>query len=112
MKSFTKNIPLYADNPKASNVSIAGGAVKLLSVLLLIGAVPATAVTALAAVRLSSWVPSVWFVLEELEDGLGAVLILWAAFVFCRYAAEMMARKARLMAGQDQEAHPPQAWQP
>ena len=102
MKS--NDVPLYAESPRASNVSIAGGAVKLLSVVVLIAAIGCTAVLALAAVRLAAMVPSLWFVLDELEDGLGAVFFLWAAFALCRYLARMLARKAALLAarmGQD-----------
>lgn len=92
---------LYPDNSTASNLSIAGGAVKLLSILLLIAAIPTTLAVLLVAVRLtaaSGMGTALIFLMDEMDEGVFLAFFLWCAVAACRYAASVLQGKAELLA--------------
>ena len=108
MKKESRWFQLYADNPTASNLSVAGGAAKLLSILLLIAAIPCTLLVLLAAVRAASFGgigSSLWFLLDEFDEELLAAFFLWAATFVCRYVSAVLRSRAQLLA----QAGAPQA---
>ncbi len=107
MKKEQKLFQLYADNNRASNLSIAGGAVKLLSILLLIGAVLCTLAIGLSGFRIASagGVGTAFiFLMDELDDELFTAFFLWAAVIACRYVACVLQEKAKLLAQSGQPA--------
>ena len=104
---------LYPGNGAASNLSIAGGAVKLLSILLLIAAIPATLAILLVAVRMTAAAgagTALIFLMDEMDDGVFMAFFLWCAVVVCRYVASVLQGKAELLsqpaAAQDAPAQP------
>ena len=100
MKKEQKLFQLYADNNRASNLSIAGGAVKLLSILLLIGAVLCTLAIGLSGFRIASagGVGTAFiFLMDELDDELLAAFFLWGLVIACRYTTCVLQAKARLL---------------
>lgn len=92
---------LYETHPKATNLSMAGGGVKLLSLLLLIAAIPCTLALLLAAGRIgavSSAGTALIYLMDEMDELLLGTFFLWAAVVVCRYAACVLQSKAKLLA--------------
>ena len=74
----------YEENPTATNLSMAGGGARLLSILLLIAAIPCTVAVLMAVARVS------------MVGSVGTV---------CRYAACVLQSKAALYAqNKDEEA--------
>lgn len=102
---------LYESDPKATNLSMAGGGVKLLSILLLIAAIPCTLALILAAGRIgavSSMGTALIYLMDEMDELLVGTFFLWAAVVVCRYAACVLQSKAQMLAaGQTTEAPVP-----
>ena len=108
MKREQKWFQLYAGHPTASNLSIAGGAVKLFSLFLLIAAVLSTLALLLAGLRLTmAGGPgtALIFLMDEMDDLLLAAFFLWSGVAVCRYAACVLQSKAALYAqNKDEEA--------
>ena len=102
---------LYETDPKATNLSMAGGGVKLLSILLAIAAIPCTLALVLAAARIgavSSAGTALIYLLDEMDELLVGTFFLWAAVVVCRYAACVLQSKAQMRtAGQPVSAETP-----
>ena len=92
----------YEENPTATNLSMAGGGARLLSILLLIAAIPCTVAVLMAVARVSmvgSVGTALIFLMDEMDD------LLLAALAVCRYAACVLQSKAALYAqNKDEEA--------
>lgn len=92
---------LYPESSRASNLSIAGGAVKLLSILLLIAAIPATLALLLVVLRMTAAAgaaTALIFLMDEMDEGVFLAFFLWGAVLACRYAACVLQGKAELLA--------------
>ena len=101
MNKKEKWFTLYEESAAASNLSIAGGAVKLLALLLMIAAIPCTLALLLAAGRLAmagGVSTALIFVMDELDDLVFSAFLLWGCAAACRYAASVLREKARLLA--------------
>lgn len=101
MKQTHKWFQLYEGHPTASNLSIAGGAVKLFSLLLLIGAVLSTLGLLLAGLRLTAaggFGTALIFLMDEMDDEVFTAFFLWGAVVACRYIACVLQGKAEFLA--------------
>ena len=91
---------LYPNSSAASNLSIAGGAVKLLSILFLIAAVLTTLALAMSGVRLTLAAglgTALIFLMDELDDMVFTAFQLWGLVVACRYVACVLQGKADLL---------------
>ena len=112
MSKKQKWFTLYEESAAASNLSIAGGAVKLAALLLMIAAIPCTLALLLAAARLtmaSGMSTALIFVMDELDDLVFSAFLLWGGAAACRYAASVLQEKARLRARSADPAAPPAA---
>ena len=112
MNKKQKWFTLYEESAAASNLSIAGGAVKLAALLLMIAAIPCTLALLLAAARLtmaSGMSTALIFVMDELDDLVFSAFLLWGGAAACRYAASVLQEKARLRARSADPAAPPAA---
>ena len=101
MKHEQKWFRLYAEHPAASNLSIAGGAVKLLSLVLLIAAILTSLGLLLAGLRLTmagGLGTALIFLMDEMDDEVFTAFFLWGAVVACRYVACVLQSKAELLA--------------
>ena len=101
MKQRRAWFQLYPGSSAASNLSIAGGAVKLLSVLLVIAALLCTSALALSGLRVTlAGGPGTAFIflMDELDDEVFTAFLLWGAVAACRYAASVLQGKAELLA--------------
>ena len=106
MKQKQSWFQLYPESNRASNLSIAGGAVRLLSLLFLIAAIGATLVLLLAGARLTAAAgvgTALIFLLDELGEGVFLAFFLWGAVLVCRYAACVLQSKAELLARPDHD---------
>lgn len=104
MKKDQKLFQLYADQPHASNLSIAGGAAKLLSVFLMVAAIPCTLALLLSTFRITmagGLGTALIFLMDELDDELVMTFLLWGAVVACRYVASVLQEKANLLGQQN-----------
>ena len=84
MSKKQKWFTLYEESAAASNLSIAGGAVKLVALLLMIAAIPCTLALLLAAARLtmaSGMSTALIFVMDELDDLVFSAFFLWGGAV-------------------------------
>ena len=91
---------VYPDNSLATNLSIAGGGLKIISILLLIAAIPFTLAVILASVRLisaSGLITALIFMLDEFDEMIFIVFMLWGAFIIIRYISYVLYAKAQLM---------------
>ena len=104
MSKKQKWFTLYEESAAASNLSIAGGAVKLAALLLMIAAIPCTLALLLAAARLTMASG-----MSELDDLVFSAFLLWGGAAACRYAASVLQEKARLRAQSADPAAPPAA---
>ena len=104
MSKKQKWFTLYEESAAASNLSIAGGAVKLAALLLMIAAIPCTLALLLAAARLTMASG-----MDELDDLVFSAFLLWGGAAACRYAASVLQEKARLRARSADPAAPPAA---
>lgn len=112
MSKKQKWFTLYEESAAASNLSIAGGAVKLVSLLLMIAAVPCTLALLLAAARLTmagGLGTALIFVMDELDDLVFSAFFLWGCAAACWYAASVLQEKARLRARSANPAPAPAA---
>lgn len=98
----------YEENPTATNLSMAGGGARLLSILLLIAAIPCTVAVLMAVARVSmvgSVGTALIFLMDEMDDLLLAAFFLWSGVAVCRYATCVLQSKAALYAqNKDEEA--------
>ena len=91
---------VYPNNPLATNLSIAGGGLKLISILLLIAAIPFTFAAVLAFIRLisaSGIITAFIFMLDEFDEMIFLVFILWSAVFVLRYVSCVLFAKAQLI---------------
>lgn len=91
---------VYPNNPLATNLSIAGGGLKLISILLLIAAIPFTLAAVLAFIRLisaSGIITAFIFMLDEFDEMIFLVFILWSAVFVLRYVSCVLFAKAQLI---------------
>ena len=101
MKQKQSWFQLYPESSRASNLSIAGGAVKLLSILLLVAAIPATLAILLVVLRMTAAAgagTALIFLMDEMDEGVFLAFFLWGAVLVCRYAACVLQSKAELLA--------------
>ena len=106
MKKEQKWFHLYHGNSAASNLSIAGGAVKLLSVLFLIAAILCTLALVLSGLRVTmAGGPGTAFIflMDELEDQIFGAFLLWGMVAACRYVSSVLQEKADLLALGDRQ---------
>ena len=100
MKKEAKPFEVYPGQTKATNLSIAGGAVKLLSVILMVAAIPCTLGLILYGYRVAAYGGlgyAMLFLLDEMEDALFLTFVLWAAAAACRYLACVLREQAALL---------------
>lgn len=101
MKKRKPLFQLYADSNRASNLSIAGGAVRVFSILILAAAVLCTLVLLLPGFRIASVGgigTGLLFIMDELTGIVVGAFLLWAVFAGCRYTAKVLQAKADLIA--------------
>ncbi len=92
---------LYEGNNRASNLSIAGGGVRMLSVLFLVIAILYTLALLIPGFRIASAGgvgTALLFIIDELSGMVIGVFLLWAVFAACRYTARVLQAKAELLA--------------
>jgi len=97
MKKKQPWFQLYPDSDAASRLSVAGGAVKLLSILVLVAA----SLYSLAALWLLFRVGLggvLHYMLDDWDEGFLPLFVLWGLFAACRYAASVLQAKAGLLA--------------
>ena len=95
MKFYDKLVVIDAKNSKATNLSIAAGALKLLSILLVIGAILLTLgifFIGLRPVAAMGLARTIWYLLEELDGAL-----LWCASILCAFVSSVLRAKAMAM---------------
>lgn len=100
MKFFDKLVVIDAKNSKATNLSIAAGALKLLSILLVIGAILLTLgifFIGLRPVAAMGLAQTIWYLLEELDGALLCCFILWCASILCAFVSSVLRAKAMAM---------------
>ena len=106
MNKGQKWFKLYAEQPKASNLSIAGGAVKLLSSFLMAAALLFTLAVVLAGFRIAmaGGIGTAFiFLMDELEDQIFGAFLLWGMVAACRYGSSVLQAKADLLALGDRQ---------
>lgn len=106
MNKGQKWFKLYAEQPKASNLSIAGGAVKLLSYFLMAAALLFTLAVVLAGFRIAmaGGIGTAFiFLMDELEDQIFGAFLLWGMVAACRYVSSVLQEKADLLALGDRQ---------
>lgn len=91
---------IYPQHPRATDLSIASGAIRLLAMLL--GIAAALMIAAVLAEGFHSashgWHGSMlWYLVDEMDDEMGMVLVLAGASVLCGYGAYALKRKAEAM---------------
>ena len=101
MNLFRK--PLFRldpENSRASRLSVAGGALKLLSLLMLAAAVLGTLALLAAMIQLTvsaGFAAALYLLLDELEELPAMVFLLWILFAGCRFAAGVLQAKSGLL---------------
>lgn len=101
MKKKGPLFQLYPDSDAASRLSVAGGGVKLLSTLVLVAAILYSAAALWVALRVTmAWGlgGAMHHLLDDAEEGLFGLFVLWGLFAACRYAASVLQAKAQLLA--------------
>ena len=94
MKKKQPWFELYPDSDAASRLSIAGGAVKLLSILVLVAAV-LYSLTVLFRVGPGG---VLHHMMDDWDEGFLPLFVLWGLFAACRYAVSVLQAKAGLLA--------------
>lgn len=100
MKFYDKLVVIDAKNNKATNLSIAAGALKLLSFLLARAPHCCTLGHSLgrpAPRCLGQPAMVIWYLLEELDEALLACFFFWCATVLCGFASSVLRAKSRAM---------------
>ena len=95
---------VYPNNALATNLSIAGGGLKLISILLLIAPIPFTLAAVLAFIRLisvSGAITAIIFMLDEFDEMIFAVFVLWSAVFVLRYISCVLFAKAQIIGNSD-----------
>lgn len=101
MNLFRK--PLFhldPENSRASRLSIAGGALKLLSLLMLAAAVLGTLALLAAVIQLTvsaGFAMALHLLLDELEELPALLFLLWVFFAACWFAAGVLHAKSGLL---------------
>ena len=91
---------LNPENPRASRLSVAGGGLKLLSLLVLAAAALGTLALAAALIQMTvsaGFAAALYLLLDELEELPAMVFLLWILFASCRFAAGVLQAKAGLL---------------
>lgn len=92
-----KAIPVYPNQPAATNLALASGGVRLLSWLVLIAAIGSTLLALIPAVQVLSMAGlphGMYYILDELDEVMLLAFALWCVFAVLRYAAAVMRIKA------------------
>ena len=101
MKKKGPSFHLYPENDAASRLSVAGGGVKLLSTLVLVAAILYSAAALWVILRVTmAWGMggALHHLLDDAEEGLFGLFVLWGLFAACRYAASVLQAKAKMLA--------------
>ena len=102
----------YPDSPRATNLSMAGGAVRLVSILCLIAAVPFAIAVITVMVRLTGaagFSVALMYALDELDEVLFASFLFLCAAVAGWFVSMVLRSKAQLLAFAGQEQGQEQA---
>lgn len=100
MKTKKPLFYLYPESEKASRLSVIGGGIKILSIFLLVAAILYSLAMLVPGMRIlfaAGFSTAIWFIVDELEDLIVGVFLLWGAFAICRYAACVLQAKANLL---------------
>lgn len=103
MKKELKLFQVYPQNTQATNLSIISGGLRLLTLLMLVGAILLTLsilVIGLPTLPGNGLSTVLWYIAEEIDDQIFAAFFLWCATIFCWYIATVLRTKARLL-GED-----------
>lgn len=100
---------LYPDNDRASRLSVAGGGVKVLSILVLVAAILCSAAALWMVLRATlAWGMggALHHLLDDGEESVFGLFVLWGLFAACQYASSVLQAKAQLLArsGREEEA--------
>lgn len=98
MKKKGPSFHLYPENDAASRLSVAGGGVKLLSTLVLVAAILYSAGRAVGdppGDHVLGMGGALHHLLDDAEEGLFGLFVLWGLFAACRYAASVLQAKAK-----------------
>ena len=101
MKKKGPSFHLYPENDAASRLSVAGGGVKLLSTLVLVAAILYSAAALWVILRVTmAWGMggALHHLLDDADEGLFGLFVLWGLFAACRYAASVLQAKAKMLA--------------
>ena len=97
MNKFKSLFKIYPDNSLSTNLSIAGGGIKLLSLIILAAAIPSTAAVIISALKLisaSGISTALIFIMDELDDLVFFVFSVWTIFILLRYISYALYVKA------------------
>lgn len=100
MKRRRNLFEIYPHNFQATNLSIAGGAAHLVTILLLIAAAFVIAAILMTGVRYASYGQHgnvLLHLIDEMDDELEMLFVLAGAAAMCGYAARALKRKAEMM---------------
>lgn len=100
MKKAKNLFEIYPNNSQATNLSIAGGAARLLSILLLVAAAFLFLMVLLEGFRFASfgmYGNTLFYLLEEMDDELGMLFFSVAGAMLCGYASHVLRRKAEVL---------------
>ena len=97
MKKKQPWFELYPDSDAASRLSIAGGAVKLLSILVLVAAVLYSLTVLWMLLRVGPG-GILHHMMDDWDEGFLPLFVLGGLFAACRYAASVLQAKASLLA--------------
>ena len=106
-RNKTSWFQLYPDSPAASRLSVAGGGVRVLSILLLVAAVLCSAAALWVVLRLTlarGMDHALYVLLDDGEEGVLALFLLWGGYAACRYAMSVLHSKAELLARREAPA--------
>ena len=101
---------LYPDNDRASRLSVAGGGVKVLSILVLVAALLCSAAALWTVLRMTfAWGMggALHHLLDDGEEGVFGLFVLWGLFAACRYTSSVLQAKAQLLAQSGGERREP-----
>lgn len=103
MEKMNALFKIYPHSPRATNLSIAGGAVRLLAILLLAAACFVTLGLLFEGLRpLLHMGPlgTIMYLLDEMDDEVESAFFLWCGTALCAYASCVLKSKAQLLANE------------
>ena len=100
MKKHKDWFTIYPQNRQATNLSIASGGVRLISILLLLASIPVLLSVIVMGSRIASAGGignTIFYLMEEMDDEVMMAFGLWCAAAVFRYAASVLSAKAGLL---------------